>query len=166
MISCYTFKVGERQLSWSSLRQTDSGTVKCRTDLPNLSALSRDAWPATARLTHHSTFYNHVSCATARKHTAMQPRCVSRVVVEAHFRDADNNQHRSFQGRETLPLIEDSCLRPPFVWKCNEEEFRAQIVFLSQIFNQTRSGFEHTHRKLFIQRTSKITNFVWRWFKS
>ena len=60
------------------------------------------------RPTHRSTFYNVVEI-----HCNARFR-VSRV-VEAHFRDADNNQHRSFQGRETLPLIEDSCLRPPFV---------------------------------------------------
>ena len=60
------------------------------------------------RPTHRSTFYNVVEI-----HCNARFR-VSRV-VEAHFRDADNNQHRSFQGRETLPLIEDSCRRPPFV---------------------------------------------------
>ena len=152
MISCYTFKVGERQLSWSSLRQTDSRTVKCRTDLPNLSALSRDAWPATARLTHHSTFYNHVSCATARKHTAMQPRCVSRVVVEAHFRDADNNQHRSFQGRETLPLIEDSFVRAAFVSKCNQEEFFRKSFFFHKSSSKLGQSLNTHMDRHFMQR--------------
>ena len=49
-------------------------------------------------------------------------------IVEAHFRDADNNQHRSFQGRETLPLIEDSTVRGFRVKVQQQEEEPGSIL--------------------------------------
>ena len=104
-IACFTVNRPRsgKGLSWSSF--PDSGTVKC-SNLPNLSALSRDAWPATSLLTLCSIFYNRTEI-----HCNATPRQIRSIVVEAHFRDADNNQHRSFQGWETLPLIEDSFVR-------------------------------------------------------
>ena len=104
-IACFTVNRprSRKGLSWSSF--PDSGTVKC-SNLPNLSALSRDAWPATSLLTLCSIFYNRTEI-----HCNATPRQIRSIVVEAHFRDADNNQHRSFQGWETLPLIEDSFVR-------------------------------------------------------
>ena len=48
--------------------------------------------------------------------------CVSRSIVEqTHFRDADNKRWCSFQGRESLPLIEDSP-QPVFRVKVQKEE--------------------------------------------
>ena len=49
--------------------------------------------------------------------------CVSRSIVEAtHFRDADNKRWCSFQGRESLPLIEDS--PQPVFLSCQSAEGR------------------------------------------
>ena len=76
-------------------------------------------------LTLCSTFYNPARkytlhcCWTATCNSASRQSGI----VEAHFRDADNNQHRSFQGRETLPLIEDSTVRGFRVKVQQQEEF-------------------------------------------
>ena len=128
--------------TWSAdqVFQTVGPTVKCSSNLPNLSALSRDAWPDSGSLTLCSIFYNR----TEIHHCNAIPRQSS--IVEAHFRDADNNQHRSFQGRETLPLIEDSFVRG-FRVKVqaaadNQEEFFLLAnCFSFDTFNQTRPVF-------------------------
>ena len=71
----------------------------------------RDRPPARSRFAlHFTTPHGNTHCCWWCTTSAILRRRQS-CIVEAHFRDADNNQHRSFQGRETLPLIEDSFVR-------------------------------------------------------
>ena len=121
--------------------QTVGPTVKCNGNLPNLSALSRDAWPARTHALlyilqpcteiqkyrhteiHFTTLHGNTPCTATCNSASRQSG-----IVEAHFRDADNNQHRSFQGRETLPLIEDSTVRGFRVKVQQQEEEPGRIL--------------------------------------
>ena len=109
----------------------------------------RDRPPARSRFAlHFTTPHGNTHCWWCRTSAILRRR--QSCIVEAHFRDADNNQHRSFQGRETLPLIEDSFVRG-FRVKVqaaadNQEEFVLLAnCFSFNTFNQTRPFFEHTY---------------------
>ena len=154
--------------------QTVGPTVKCNGNLPNLSALSRDAWPART----HALLYILQPCTEIQKyrHTeihfttlhgntrrtavvATPCNSASRQsgIVEAHFRDADNNQHRSFQGRETLPLIEDSTVRGFRVKVQQQEEFLLLANRFSFVTFSIKLGQS-------LNKHIKIDILIWRKF--
>ena len=93
-----------------------------------------------------------IHCAIRHGYTLCNAIPRQSSIVEAHFRDADNNQQGSFQGRETLPLIEDSFVRG-FRVKVqapaadNQEEFALLAnCFSFDAFNQTSQSLGYTYQ--------------------